>query len=248
MQGIVCFGLETLSKDAKERITLEEGTMSEENQREADALSNAAVALLPVLFKSVERLHASSNYTGADAELKMELELGTPTPCNGASDSNLVRRVTGAISSLAGLAPPPLLQKLFKKVLSRLLVENQAEEVENTKLCYLLCLSQALVASGALPESSVSLLYRTLKPMIRDDKHSKVQKVGYRVLLEICQCYHSYLAEAEPMGDLIDLFTETAISANIPARAMRLKCIGALVKGVGSRGLSDSVSLAGALY
>jgi hypothetical protein len=243
----VCFGLETLSKDAKERISLGEGTMSEENQREADVLSNAAVALLPVLFKSVERLHASSSYTGADTEHKMEVELGTPTPCKVAFDSNLARRVIEAIASLASLAPRPLLQKLFKKVLSRLLVENQTEEAENMKLYSLLSLSQALVASGALPESSILLLYRTLKPMIRDDKHSKVQKMGYRVLLETCQCYHSYFAEAEPMRDLIDLLAETAVSANIPARAMRLKCIGALVNGFGSRGLSDSVGLVCAL-
>ncbi|CAB9512441.1 RRP12-like protein [Seminavis robusta] len=233
--GLICFGLETLSKDARERMKMDDGTLSEENQLEAEVLSKASVALLPVLFKNVERLHSSSDSQPAD-----DMEEDTTVPRTVDVDANLVQRITEAIASLASLAPKPFLQKLFKKVLSRLLAETQADDVEKMKVYSLLCLSQALVASGALQESSVSLLYRTLKPMIRDDKlDSKVQKMAYRVLLEICQCYHSYVAEKETMADLIDLLTGTAVSANIPARSIRLKCIGALVDGFGPGGLSE---------
>lgn len=236
--GIICSGLAVLCESAKDRISMDEGTLSDVNQHEADALSKAAVLLLPVLFKNVERLHASSSPAGSEQTDEMEVEQDKAGPTS--ADANLTQQTTKAIASLASHAPHEFLQKMFKKLMRRLLEESQSEDPDKGKLSSLLNLAQALVASGSLEESSVSLLYRTLKPLTRNDQlDSKVQKMSYKVLAEICRCYHSVVAKGETLKELIEFLTGTAITSHVSARSMRLKCIGSLVDGFGEGNLTD---------
>jgi len=236
--GLVCAGLETLAVNTKEKIEMEEGTVSEETQREADVMSKTAVLLLPVLFKNVERLHAGPSRTATD---EMDVEEEEEAPEQGPVDSNLSQKTCQAIARLASLAPSQFLHKLFKKVMRRLLEASQSESSESDKLCSLLTLSQALVASKALDESSVSLLYRTMKPMIRNDENgSKVQKQSYKVLTEICRCHHTYVSEPETLKELIELLTGSAVTSQVTARSVRLKCMAFLVNGFEDGTLNDA--------
>jgi ribosomal RNA-processing protein 12 len=213
--------------------------MAEESKKEKAVLSKAAEMLLPALFKNVEKLYVSSDIKD-EMDVENEEIVAGPTPSPPGAD--LTQRTTKAIASLAGWVPTPFLQKLFKKLIRRLLEESQAESEVKDKLCSLLSLSQALVASESLDESSVMLLYRTMKPMIRSDEHGpKAQKLAYKVLAEICRCHHSFVSEAETLKELIGLLTSAALTSQVPARGMRLKCMGILVDGFDAGALNDLV-------
>lgn len=238
LKGLVCVGLETLAVNVKEKMNMDEGTLSEETQKEADVLSKTAVLLLPVLFKNVEKLHSSTSAETPTDDMDVEHVVPEQAPV----DANLTQRTSKAIATLASHAPSQFLHKLFKKLMRRLLEESQSGNNESEKLCSLLTLSQALVASKALDDASVTLLYRTMKPMIRNDENgSKVQKQSYKVLAEICRCHHSYVAEAETLKELIELLTGSAVTSQVSARSVRLKCMGILVDGFKDGSLSDVV-------
>ena len=53
---------------------MDEGTLSDENQREADVLSKVSVTLLPVLFKNVESLQTSLSTSERDPADEMDVE------------------------------------------------------------------------------------------------------------------------------------------------------------------------------
>ena len=103
------------------------------------------------------------------------------------------------------------------------------------KICSLLSLSQALVISQSLDETSVSLLYRSLKPLIRtDEARPRVQKRAYKAMAEICQRYHSFAIEGDRLKELCELLTSSIITSQISARHMRLKCLNNIVDGFDS--------------
>jgi hypothetical protein len=226
---------------------MDEGTLSDEKKEESDALAKASVMLLPALFKNVERLHSSTRAV-VDGELTDEMEVELDAAEQTSTDANLTQRTTQAIASLAGHTPQDFLQKMFKKLMRRLLEEGQNEDADAGKLCSLLNLAQALVSSGALEESSAALLYRTMKPLTRNDGHeSKVQKMSYKVLGEICKHYHSVVSEEATLKELIDFLTGTAITSHVSSRSMRLKCIGTLVDGFEPSDLNDIVRKKGSV-
>jgi len=226
------------------KIHTNEATRCMETQQEMEIMARASTLLLPVLFKNVERLNTIDFLrTDQDPEEQMNLEAEglKERPSNDAYSST---GTTQAIATLAGLAPAPFLEKLFRKLIRRLLEETQAQGDSREKLCTLLNLAQALVASKALDDSSVSLLYRTTKPMIRSDEHgSKVQKLSYKVLAEICRCHNSYIMGDKNLKELVDLLTGAAVTSQVSARTMRIKCIGILVNGFQHGRLSDLVCL-----
>ena len=231
----------------KERLAANEEIVTdviiaEESNKEKEVLSKGAEMLLPALFKNVERLHAISTESNEEMDVENDEAASEPAPLQPTADST--QRITQAIASLAGLAPTSFLQKLFKKLMKRLLEESQNENEVKDKLCSLLNLSQALVASEALDEASVMLLYRTMKPMIRSDEHGpKAQKLAYKVLAEICNCHHAFMTESSTMKELVDLLTGTALTSQVSARGMRLKCMSILVDGFEEGSLNDSVRI-----
>lgn len=240
----MCLGIETLSASVKERSDMNEEIITDkevadENGREKEVLAEGAEKLLPVLFKNVERLHTSPDIKD---EIDLKTEGSMPEPVSAGDCSISTHRTTKAIACLARHAPKPFLEKLFKKLMRRLLEQSQSQDEAKDKLCSLLNLSQALVASESLDESSVSLLYRTMRPMIKSDAHeAKVQKLAYKVLAEICRRHHAFVAEHETLKELIGLLTSTALTSQISARNMRLKCMGILVDGFDAGNFSNKV-------
>jgi len=89
------------------------------------------------------------------------------------------------------------------------------------------------VASKVLDGSSIVFLYRALKPLIRNDEYGpRVQKRAYKVLAEICEQHHSFVAEPERLKELSALLTGTIMTSQISARSMRLKCMNLIVDGL----------------
>mmetsp|Transcript_6037 Transcript_6037/g.8557 ORF Transcript_6037/g.8557 Transcript_6037/m.8557 type:complete len:1336 (-) Transcript_6037:89-4096(-) len=226
---IICSGLKVIAAGVLERI---HGDDSEFAQGDAQILAQTSTKLLPALFKLVETLQGtgtkSTEATGSD-----EMETEEKDEKNKMSqDAQKVQCVTDAIAELCRLAPKPFLQALFKKIMHRLLASTQSQSDESEKICTLLGLAQALVASEALDEESISLLYRSLKPLIRTDEfEARVQKRAYKVMAEICQRYHSFATASDRLEEITDLLVGSIMTCQVSARHMRLKCMTVIVKG-----------------
>ena len=155
----------------------------------------------------------------------------------------LVEAVTDAIGQLAQICPRDFLQGLFKKVVQRLLLattevaDNSEGDTNATalRMCSLLGLGQALVASGSLDDASLSLLYRAIRPLVRTDEHDpRVQKRAYKVLAEICQRHKDFVTSDERLSEMIDLLVDSIVTCQVSARHMRLKCMTCIVDGFDS--------------
>lgn len=209
---------------------------------ERNALGATAKALLPTLFKFVTETHeaASSNNHRANDPASMEVDVTSNkksiTSLNPMDSFQKLQCVSDAISALARLAPDGYMKGLFKKLMQSLLDEVQSEACDNERICAYLTLSQALVASKVLDESSsISFLYRALKPLITNHTDgggtARVQKRAYKVLNEICERYHSFVTASERLHELSVLLTGTIGTSQVSARFMRLKCLTLIVDG-----------------
>jgi len=229
-------------------------------QADLDILSNVSTKLLPALFRMVENLHGTStNPTDAAASKKSEKGDGgmdtdeedddeEKKSKQGLSpqDAMRVQSVIDAIAQLAKCCPRPFLQNLFKKVTQRLLLATQSSasddgddneknknSEETDKICSLLGLAQALVSSQCLDENSISLLYRAVRPLVRTDEHNpSVQKKSYKVLVELCEKYTSFVTSDERLNEMTELMIGSIVTCQVSARHMRLKCVMFVVKGL----------------
>jgi ribosomal RNA-processing protein 12 len=216
------------------------------NPPDFDGLGQASVILLPTMFKFVTDAHTdvskSRNQKEGDA-MNVE-ETSSASTDKSTMNYQQLQDVTDAISALAPLAPNDFLLGMFKKVMHRLLEEIQSESCDNERVCSLLSLSQALVSSKVLDESNVAFLYRALKTMIKNDEHGpRVQKRAYKLLAEICQRHHSFVAQPEQLKELISLLTGSIMTSQVAARHMRLKCISMLVEGMDGANTDQMVSI-----
>jgi ribosomal RNA-processing protein 12 len=214
-------------------------TESEKGSSERRILSECSTKILPSLFKLVETLHGvdmNKKKTMRSEGDAMDLEEEDDDDKKNLSrESQRVMIVTDAIASLAQLAPEQFLKGLFKKVIQRLLAATQSESDETDKMSTLLGLAQALVKSKCLNEECMSLLYRSIKPLIKSDEQGpRVQKRAYKVLAEICQHYNSFVVAPERLTEIIDLLVGSTIVLQVSARHMRLKCINFIVQGFDS--------------
>ena len=226
-------------------------TASQTATDDYDVLSNTSTKILPSLFKLVETLNQSSSSSATTASNQgdeMEVD-DTATSAKRAQSKSqqsmqLVEAVTDAIGHLAQVCPREFLQTLVKKVLQRLLVATTTESSDassndknanTTRMSSLLGLGQALVASGSLDETSLSLLYRAVRPLVRTDEHDpRVQKRAYKVLAEICERHNGFVTSPERLGEMIDVLVDSIVTCQVSARHMRLKCMTHIVEGFDS--------------
>ena len=221
--------------------------MSERNENNADEsveaemriLSECSTKILPSLFRLVETLHGVDNIKKApkeDHDMDVEGEgEGEEKKKNLSREAQRVMTVTDAIAAIAPLAPEQFLKGLFKKVIQRLLTASQSTGNETEKMCTLLGLAQALVKSQCLNEESITLLYRSIKPLIKSDEQgSRVQKRAYKVFAEICQYNTGFVTAPERLSEIIDFMIGSTMVLQVSARHMRLKCIKFVVDGFDS--------------
>jgi ribosomal RNA-processing protein 12 len=219
-----------------ERRNSEKSAYEVENERggveqDAQVLAQEATKILPSLFKLVETIPGTATKKKSNSA-QDTMDIDKPSGDTENVDSQRSQSVIDAIAAFARLAPKPFLQSLFKKVMQRLLVASQSDEIETEKICTLLGLSQALLASQALDDASISLLYRALKPLIRTDEHeARLQKRAYKVLLEICNCHTSFVTEPALLQELTALLLDSITTSQVSARHMRLKCMRLIVEG-----------------
>ena len=147
-------------------------------------------------------------------------------------DGQKNRAITHAISALAGQAPGPFIHNMFQKLMHRLLEEIQSQTCDREKVCSLLNLSESLVVAEVLEETDISFLYRALNPLLRTDEYgARVQKRAYKVLGEISQHHHSFVADSNRLKELSALLSNAIMTSHVSARCMRLKCLNLILEG-----------------
>ena len=156
--------------------------------------------------------------------------------------SEKVRSLTDAIASLSQLAPQHLIERLYSKIIQKLLEAHQGDTQkssqmdeqnsdEETQMVMLLHLAQALLAS--IDPSSITLLFRCLKPLIRSDETKpRVQKRAYKVLAEICQHRPDFVRQGDTLNDTLQLLTSSLHTSQVSSRFMRIKCLTLIVDSV----------------
>jgi ribosomal RNA-processing protein 12 len=231
---IICSGLTTLARDVSDRIP-DNGT----GEQDAEVVSSVSTSILPVLFKLVETLQGTRNSGKTSSQANEDVMALEEVPTSQAAqsktiqDSQRAQIVCETIAELSRLSPRAFVQSLFKKVMQRLLAATQSEYDQSETICTLLGLSQALVHSEALDDSSVSLLYRAVKPFIRTDEYeARVQKKAYKVMFEICEKHSEFTSETERLKELTELLTGSIMTCQVSARHMRLKCMSIIVDGL----------------
>jgi ribosomal RNA-processing protein 12 len=229
-QTTICGGLRLLCQS----LSWEAAEGDYEDGSDRSVMSQVAVQILPVLFKLVS--DSTSSYSSNSQQDIMQIETDTVDDSVISAFSSVssehLQCVVDTIATLARVAPQTFLQSLFKKLMYRVVDSMQSEACDSERLCPLLSLSQGLVSARVLEESEVSLLYRSLKPLIRNDSHgARVQKRAYKVIAEVCEKYHAFFTEPERLKELTNLFGDTMMASSVSARSMRLKCIHLLVDG-----------------
>lgn len=231
MQAIICGGITTLCAPFEEGLVDNDSLYS---GSDLQALSDASVKLLPVLFKIVSASPPASE-TNSKQNSQMDVDQDATRASGQEVESVLpIQSISKAISSLVKFAPKPFLQNLFKKLMHRLLEGIQSGSEDSERTCSLLSLSQALVSSKVLDEeTNIAFLYRVLKPLLKDDESGpRVQKRAYKVLAEICEQHHSWVAEPDRLKELTGLLTGTVLTSQVSARHMRLNCMSIIIEGL----------------
>jgi ribosomal RNA-processing protein 12 len=209
-----------------------------ESRQDSQLIGRLSEKLLPSLFKLVNTLYDQQ-------AIKVPENEGSPESLKSNdkfADASQIQAVTRAIASFAPLAPTPLVQSLFSKVIQRLLEAWQSDEDLSEKMYTLLTLSEALVVSEALDQPSISLLYRSLKPLIRtDETKPRVQKRAYKVLAEVCHRYPAFVKEKKTVTELLDFLTSSTATSQTAARSMRIKCLNHIVNAFAGSHEMDKV-------
>lgn len=216
-------GVTSRLRSLEELVENEEATQI---RGEAQVLRKLSEKLIPSLFKQVETLHLNNGVAVHEAPE----ELGDR---DEVADASRVRSISEAIASIAQLASIDLVEGLFSKLLQKLLESSQANDDLSEKICSLMALAQALVSSETLGSSSISLLFRSLKPLIRSDETSpKIQKRAYKVLAEICSRCPSFARDKEQLKELLEVLTSSLATSQLCSRSMRIKCLTIIVKSL----------------
>jgi len=242
---IICGGLRTLAAGIAER---REHAPSDASEGDYEALSAVTTKVLPSLFKLVESLNdrsAPSASKAPDGAMEVEEPSGKDGKgdkgAGGQQGAQLVEAVTECIGELARVCPPDFLRGLFRKVVQRLLratadasaADGGRDAAASVRMCSLLGLGQALVSSGTLDGESVSLLYRSVRSLVRTDEHCpRVQKRAYRCLAALCDRHPDFIASGGRIDEMADLMAGTAATSQVSARHVRLRCMTAVVSGL----------------
>ncbi len=147
--------------------------------------------------------------------------------------------LTQTVASYSTVAPKPFLASLFKKVMNRLLASTSAPPLDTKKVSTFLDLSTSLVP--ILEASEVSLLYRSLKPLVRASSDSSVQKRAYRALLALFENHASAVLDTDQLDDVVSFLSDTLLTSHVSARNARLKCLDHAVRSFTTKEQADVI-------
>eukprot|EP00559_Dactyliosolen_fragilissimus_P009459 CAMPEP_0184860718 /NCGR_PEP_ID=MMETSP0580-20130426/5555_1 /TAXON_ID=1118495 /ORGANISM="Dactyliosolen fragilissimus" /LENGTH=880 /DNA_ID=CAMNT_0027357931 /DNA_START=1610 /DNA_END=4252 /DNA_ORIENTATION=- len=241
---IICTGLTRIANSVDEKSYFNTNISSDKMKNYKQILSDISMKMLPLLFRTVEKLNGtkacfSEKHKNSYDDMEVDDKALIPQEKKFlAQNSQQVISVIDAIAAYAPLSPAPFLQNLFKKLMQRLLkaTTNEHFKKESETACSLLGISRALVKSKALDETSISLLYRAIRPLLRSDELSaRIQKNAYKVFLEVCHHHTSFINNSDRLKEMLELMSESIMTLHVPARYMRLRCMTYAVEGFESK-------------
>lgn len=148
------------------------------------------------------------------------------------------------VASLTSIAPGPIITIMSKKLLKLLLSTTASYEASDAATCWMTVI---LAIIPYVPNAIITLLYRTIRPLLSVDENISLQKRAYRVLEALLKHHSALLFTMEldvdddgtsmeesrtcdapiPM-QILDLISTSLLTCNVSARHMRLNCISQL--------------------
>ena len=139
--------------------------------------------------------------------------------------------IVNCLSSVCSLASSQLVsaiaKKLLQMVLSTTTIGNEmvlGDNEENVTLSSWITILQSIIPY--LPEPMVILLFRTIRPLLTDDKPS-LQKRAYAVLDALLKTHGDviYRDDVAPRMNILETISQSLLTCHVSARSMRLRCI-----------------------
>ena len=138
------------------------------------------------------------------------------------------------IAAWASVCPSNLLVGVSKKLLQLLLastgsagmtVSTSSGDTDTASVW--MAVVQALIPY--MPDSMVSLLFRTVRPLLSVDESVSLQKRAYHVLDSLLKSHEALLTASETRLQILSLVAESLLTCQVSARSMRLRCMETLM-------------------
>lgn len=211
-----------------------------------ELLSHVAAGLSHLLLRAREKCPAPRDSeeilvlkTAADTLLPLLLSVLEPMDI---SDERFQITVQ-CVGHFADVASPALLNGLLKRLLQLLLSTTMNIDVSSVQAGSA-WMSVMLIVIPHLSEQMVTLLYRTIRPLLSISQPLALQKRAYLVLEALLLRHASVLEKLESKIQILAVISDSLLFAHVSARHMRLRCLEALISGMTAEdlaGVSGSV-------
>ena len=92
-----------------------------------------------------------------------------------------------------------------------------------------------------MPASMVTLLYRTVRPLLSVNESISLQKRAYYVLDALLKSHEAYLTtSSESRAQMLGLVSESLLTCQVSARSMRLRCMETILVHMSDEELSQA--------
>ncbi|CAH0479352.1 unnamed protein product [Peronospora belbahrii] len=170
-------------------------------------------------------------------------------------DTERAQVLLDTLEGFASLAEAQLIGTIFKRVMQKLLeatteakrVESDSAGCNSKRVAKLRQTSHAQMALALallahVDDTSVSLLYRVVKPYLLDDADAAMQKRSYAALVAICDLHAKFLSEESQLQDLTRAICESLLTCSVPAKKMRLRVLAHLIRALQAQSATDGLA------
>lgn len=144
------------------------------------------------------------------------------------SDANFLT-CTQCVSTWAALIDKSLIKNISKKLLQQILESTGSSEDSEINKRASVWMSVMLVLVPSIPQQVVTLLYKTIRPLLSVSESLSLQKRAYNVLDSLLVHHGLILFQTESKLDILGAISDSLLTCNVSARHMRLKCMHSLV-------------------
>ena len=118
------------------------------------------------------------------------------------------------IAAWAGASPPALLVAVSKKLLQLLLTSTGAVGATDSEAASVwMAVVQAIIPH--MPEAMVTLLYRTVRPLLSVNESVSLQKRAYHVLDSLLKCHGEILTATESRMEVLALIVDSLLTCQV---------------------------------
>jgi ribosomal RNA-processing protein 12 len=139
------------------------------------------------------------------------------------------------IAAWAAVAPPAMISAVCKRLLQLLLSSTTAssasmDSADADAASVWMAVVQVMIPH--MPDTMVTLLYRTVRPLLSINESVSMQKRAYAVLDSLLKSHGALLTNMESRLQILSVVSESLLVCNVSARTMRLRCMETLMEGM----------------